>query len=330
MGDVVQWPDGRPIEPMLATPGVLPDDPSGWALEIKWDGVRVVTCLDGKGGVRGASRRGSDVTSRYPELSGLVDLLPGQSAILDGEVVSFDQEGRPSFERLQRRMHVTAPSQRLIREVPVHYVVFDLLYLDGHLLLDLPYVQRRELLDGLELTAGAIEAPSYLAAGDSDQVAELLEYTKEQRLEGLVAKRLDSPYLPGRRVDIWRKVKNVATQEVVIGGWKPGQGRREGTVGSLLLGVYDEEGRLLFAGHVGTGFTDRALDQMAGLLAPLELAASPYDDEVPREFAKDAHWVRPRLVGEVAYAEWTTEGRLRFPSWRGLRADKEPREVHRE
>jgi len=330
MGDVVQWPDGRPVEPMLATTGDLPVDPSGWALEIKWDGVRVVTCLDGKGGLRGASRRGGDVTSRYPELSGLVDLLPGQSAVLDGEVVTFDQDGRPSFERLQRRMHVATPPQRLIREVPVHYVVFDLLYLDGNVLFDLPYTERRALLDGLELTAGAIEAPPYLAAGDSAQVSELLEYTREQRLEGLVAKRLDSRYLPGRRVDFWRKVKNIRTQEVVIGGWKPGQGRRAGKVGSLLLGVYDEEGRLRFAGHVGTGFTDRALDEMGERLAPPARPTSPYDDEVPREYARDARWVEPRLVGEVAYAEWTGEGRLRFPSWRGLRPDKDPLEVRRE
>jgi len=330
MGDVIPWPDGQPVEPMLASPGELPQDPSGWALEIKWDGVRVVTCLDGKGGLRSAGRRGSDVTSRYPELSGLVDLLLGQAAILDGEVVSFDRAGRPSFERLQRRMHVADPPQRLIREVPVHYVVFDLLYLNGHRLFDLPYTSRRELLDELELTAGAIEAPPHLAAEDSHQVAELLAYTKEQRLEGLVAKRLDSPYQPGRRVDFWRKVKNFNTQEVVIGGWKPGQGRRAGTIGSLLLGVYDDDGRLRFAGHVGTGFTDRALDEMAEMLRPLARGTSPFDEEVPREFAKDARWVEPGLAGEVAYAHWTADDRLRFPSWRGLRPDTDPLEVRRE
>jgi bifunctional non-homologous end joining protein LigD len=321
------------VEPMLAVTGALPgaaggtDDAARWGLEIKWDGVRVISYIS-QDGVRATGRRGSEMADRYPELSGLADLLPEQQAILDGEVVAFDRTGRPSFERLQRRMHVAFPDPRLIREVPVRYVVFDLLYLDGHPLYDLPYTARRELLQGLELTAGPIEAPSYLHAADAEQVAELLEFTREQELEGLVAKRLDSPYRPGRRVDYWRKVKNFGTQDVVIGGWKPGKGRRTGGVGSLLVGVYDA-GRLCFVGHVGTGFTDRMLDDMAAALKPLERATSPYDDEVPRDFARAAHWVEPRLVGEVAYSGWTREGRLRTPSWRGLRADMNPKEVTR-
>jgi DNA ligase D-like protein (predicted ligase) len=323
MGDPMPWV----VEPMTATAGDLPDETSAWALELKWDGVRAITYLDGKGGVRATGRRGTEIGARYPELSGLADLLPHHGAVLDGEVVAFEQ-GRPSFERLQRRMHVSDPHPRLVRDVPVHYVVFDLLFLDGHSLLTLPYVERRSVLDDLELTGGPIESPSYLPGSDTEQVVELLEYTKEEMLEGLMAKRLDSPYLPGRRVDTWRKIKNYRTQEVVIGGWKPGQGRRAGGIGSLLLGVYFD-GLLFFVGHVGTGFTDQALDEMAELLEPLARPTSPFDDEVPREYAKDAHWVSPELVGEVAYGEWTSEGRLRMPSWRGLRADKDPREAQR-
>ncbi|WP_119727450.1 non-homologous end-joining DNA ligase [Thermomonospora amylolytica] len=315
-----------PVAPMTAVTGDLPEDAAQWALELKWDGVRVVSSVT-RDGVRAVSRRGTEVVARYPELSGLADLVHGHEVVLDGEVVAF-QGGRPSFERLQRRMHVAHPDTRLIRQVPVRYVVFDVLYLDGRSLLGMPYADRRALLDGLELAAvGTIEAPPYLHAADGGQVKELLEYTWEQRLEGLVAKRLDSPYRPGRRVDFWRKVKNFQTQEVIVCGWRPGHGRREGGVGSLLLGVHDGKGRLCFAGHVGTGFTDRALDEIYRLLWPLRRPTSPFDEVVPREHARDAQWVEPLLVGEVAYSTWTREGRLRAPSWRGLRDDKDPSEV---
>jgi bifunctional non-homologous end joining protein LigD len=315
-----------PVEPMMADSGDLPSDSERWGLELKWDGVRVIAYVSSDG-VRASGRRTNDLAGRYPELSGLADLLPHHDVILDGEVVAFE-DGRPSFERLQRRMHVQRPDQRLIREVPVRFVVFDLLFLDGHLLFDIPYADRRALLNDLDLAAsGPVEVPPYLHAGDAEQVAELVEFTREQQLEGLIAKRLDSPYRPGRRVDFWRKVKNFLTREVVICGWKPGKGRREGGVGSLLLGEYDDKGLLVFIGHVGTGFTDRALDELYQLLWPLRRDTSPFDEEVPREFSRDAQWVEPQLVGDVAYAVQTKDGRLRFPSWRGLRDDKDPREV---
>jgi bifunctional non-homologous end joining protein LigD len=316
------------IQPMLATPGELPDDTERWGLELKWDGVRAIVYVTGEG-VRAAGRRGIDATFRYPEVQTLADLLPGQSAVLDGEIVAFDEQGRPSFERLQRRMHVEHPSARLIRQVPVHYVVFDLPYLGGHTLFDMPYRDRRELLDGLELAAGPIEAPPYLSGSEVDQVQELLDYTNELGLEGLMAKRLNSPYRPGRRVDFWRKVKNMRTQDVVIGGWKAGQGRREGGVGSLLLGVY-EAGRLRYVGHVGTGFTDAALDDLHKMLAPLTRPTSPYDEEVPREHARHATWVEPWLAGEVEFTRWTKDGILLHPSWRGLRPDLNPLHIRPE
>jgi bifunctional non-homologous end joining protein LigD len=316
------------VEPMLASPGELPAETGRWGLEVKWDGVRAVSYVSG-GAVRATGRRATDVTGNYPELAALGDLLPAHSAVLDGEVVAFDERGRPSFALLQQRMHVGAPDRRLLRSVRVHYIAFDLLYLDGHELFDLPYRTRRELLEGLELSAGPIETPPYLPGGDSGQVADLLDYTRDQELEGLVAKRLDSPYRPGRRVDYWLKVKNIRTRDVVIGGWKPGKGRREGGIGSLLLGVHTAGG-LRFAGHVGTGFTDRMLDELGELLRPLARPTSPYADPVPRQFAREAHWVEPSLVGEVAYTMWTPEGRLRAPSWRGLRTDVSPADVTEE
>ena len=316
------------IQPMLATTGDLPDDAARWALEVKWDGVRaIVYVADGR--VRVVGRRGIDATSRYPELQTLADLLPDQTAVLDGEVVAFDSEGRPSFERLQARMHVNHPDTRLIRRVPVHFVAFDLLYLGEHPLYDLPYQDRRALLDELELAAGPIEAPPYLHGAEVDQVHELQEWTAEQGLEGLIAKRLDSPYRPGRRVDFWRKVKNFHTQDVVIGGWKSGKGRREGGVGSLLLGVYEGED-LRFAGHVGTGFSDLDLADLHKQLLVLERPDSPYADEVPREHARFANWVDPSLSGEVSFSRWTRDGMLLHASWRGLRPEIPPKEVHRE
>ncbi|MCP2336483.1 non-homologous end-joining DNA ligase [Actinomadura rupiterrae] len=318
-----------PVEPMTAVTGDLPDDTARWGLELKWDGVRVLTGVSADG-VRAVSRRGADVLSHYPELSGLADLLPHHDVVLDGEVVAFE-DGRPSFARLQRRMHVARPGPRLIREVPVRYVAFDLLFLDGRTLFDTPYAERRALLAELELAAtGPVEVPPYLDGSDRAQVTELMAFTQEQGLEGLMAKRLDSPYRSGRRVDFWRKIKNFHTQEVVVCGWKPGRGRREGGVGSLLLGEYDPKGRLCFVGHVGTGFSDRALDELYEALWPLRRPDSPFDDEVPRDVARDAQWVEPRLVGEVAYAVRTRDDRLRFPSWRGLRDDKDPQEVTRE
>lgn len=316
------------IRPMLATAGDLPDDAERWGLELKWDGVRAIGyVIDGR--VRVTGRRGIDATVRYPELQALADVLPGQNAVLDGEIVAFDTHGRPSFERLQRRMHVEHPDTRLVRQVPVHYVVFDVPYLGGHTLFDMPYRDRREVLDGLELAAGPIEAPPYLSGSEVDQVRELLDYTRELGLEGLMAKRLNSPYRSGRRVGFWRKVKNLRTQDVVIGGWKAGQGRRRGGVGSLLLGVY-ARGGLRFVGHVGTGFTDQALDDLHKMLAPLARPTSPYDDEVPREHARLANWVEPWLAGEVEFTRWTRDGMLLHPSWRGLRPDLNPLHIHPE
>jgi bifunctional non-homologous end joining protein LigD len=295
-----------PVEPMLAVAGDLPADRARYGLEVKWDGIRAVLHLDG--GLRVTGRHGTEFTRRYPE----IPTFGLKGAILDGELVVLDHQGRPSFERLQHRMHLTDPDRRMLRLYPVAYYPFDLLYLDGRPLFDLPYQDRRALLDGL-----GIGAPPYFP-GESD----LLAATHEQGLEGVVAKRLDSPYRPGTRSHWWIKVKNLRTREVVVGGWKPGKGRRSGGVGSLLMGAFTDAG-LVYVGHVGTGFTDAALDRLHAMLTPLEIPHSPFAGPVPGR----NHWVRPELVGEVAYSTVTNELRLRHPVWHGLRADKVPADV---
>lgn len=314
------------IRPMLATAGDLPRDDAAYGHELKWDGVRAVVYVQ-PSGVSAYTRNDREVSGSYPELGGLAAALAGRSAILDGEIVAFDAGGRPSFGILQARMHVTKPAQvaRLQVSVPVSYLAFDLLHLDGRSTLRLPYAERRQLLEGLELTGPSWQVPAYFAGGGAD----LLAASFERGLEGVVAKRLDSAYFPGRRSEAWIKVKNIRSQEVVIGGWKPGEGRRADTLGSLLLGVQGAPG-LLYAGHVGTGFDQATLRDLRGRLGRLERASSPFADVVPREHARDVRWVEPELVAEVAFGEWTRDGRLRHPSYRRLRPDRSPAEVIRE
>lgn len=320
---------------MLAVSGTPPPDVGRYAYEVKWDGVRAVAHVAADGTVTATGRRGTDITANYPELAEVGGRFGGHTAVVDGEVVAFDAAGRPSFAELQRRMHVTNPAERgLTHLVPIGYMVFDLLAFDDRELFGLPYADRRELLDTLDIGDGrsggpGVHVPPYLRAATRAEVDALLRATAEQGLEGLVAKRLDAPYRPGLRADFWLKIKNVRTQEVVIAGWKPGKGRREGGIGSLLIGVYDDMG-LRYVGHVGTGFTDAMLDDLMERLAPLERPTSPYVDEVPRQYARDARWTEPELVGEVEFTIWTPDHRLRAPSWRGLRPDKRPDEVREE
>jgi bifunctional non-homologous end joining protein LigD len=328
--DAPSRPDWQPlperITPMLATLGELPSDGDKWAYEMKWDGVRALVAVEG-GRITVASRNGNDVTVSYPELRALGEQLGTTQVLLDGEIVAFDDAGRPSFERLQQRMHIAtaAAARRLAESVPAVYLIFDLLHLDGRSLLDVPYTSRRELLDELGLAGPSWQTPPVFEGDGASAVAA----SKQQGLEGVLAKRLESRYTPGRRTRDWIKVKNIAMQEVVIGGWSPGQGRRAGTVGALLLGIPGDDG-LRYVGQVGTGFTDAALDELSAQLKRIARKTSPFHPDVPRADARDAQWVTPRLVGEVAYAEWTGDGRLRHPSWRGLRPDKSPDEVVRE
>ena len=323
--DPPEDPDRQPMPehllPMLATNGKLPRDRDGWSFEVKWDGVRAIAYVQ-PGRLRLESRNLNDITGAYPEVRGLVEDLGMNEAVFDGEIVTFDEDGRPSFERLQRRMHVSSPSavRRLAAGIPVVYAIFDLLYLNGHSLMELPYRERRARLEELGLGGPAWRVPA-VHPGDGSA---LLEATQAQGLEGIVAKRVDSRYEPGRRTGAWLKIKNTLRQELVIGGWLPGEGRRAERIGALLMGYYDDSG-FRYAGRVGTGFTEKTLEDLARRLEPLRREESPFTPapKLPR----NAVFVEPCLVAEIEFREWTADGVMRAPSFKGLREDKSPRGV---
>jgi bifunctional non-homologous end joining protein LigD len=314
----------RGLVPMLATPSkTLPRDESGWAFEIKWDGVRGLTYID-DGRFHMESRNLKDFTPRYPEVHALADQLGGRDVILDGEVVAFDDKGRPSFGVLQNRMHLANPHevrQRTI-DTPVLYLIFDVLWLDGASLMKQSYIERREVLEGLELSGPAWRVSS-TQVGDGSA---LLEAATAQGLEGIVAKKLDSTYEPGARSRSWLKIKVKLEQEMVVGGWMPGEGNRAGRIGALLLGYYDE-GALRFAGRVGSGFNDKMLTSVGAALDGLAREDSPFADHVPY---RDARFVDPELVAQVEFSEWTHLNTLRHPVFKGMRVDKDARTVVRE
>jgi bifunctional non-homologous end joining protein LigD len=311
------------VVPMLARLAELPAKGEGWASEVKWDGVRAIAyCRPGR--LRLQSRNLNDITGQYPEVRRLSRQIGALDAVLDGELVAFDENGSPSFERLQQRIHQTSESvvRRRMKSHPITYVLFDLLYLDGHDLTAEPYSRRRKLLEGLGLEGESWQVPAYSTAPP----AELLAASAELGLEGIVVKRLASRYAPGRRTGDWLKVKNVNRQEFVIGGWFPGEGRRRNRLGSLLIGYHDpaDGGKLRYAGKVGTGFSERDLDELAERLAPLALDKNPF---VGRRGPRGARYVEPRLVAEVEFRELTAEGMVRHGSFKGLREDKPAKEV---
>jgi bifunctional non-homologous end joining protein LigD len=296
----------------------LPAGQAAWAFEAKWDGYRALAHV-APGRVRLRSRNGVDMTGWFPELGGLGEALAGHAAVLDGEVVAVDPAGRPDFEALQRRM-AARPARR--PPVPVVYLAFDLLWLDGRLCCPLPYTERRRLLDGLGVAGPAWQPVAWFpGAGDA-----LLAATREQGLEGVVAKRLDSPYLPGRRTRLWLKVKHYQREPFTVGGFVPGQA---GVVAALLVGAPDRTrpGRLAFAGRVDHGLVPAARRRLAARLAPLATTANPFDQDAAALAA--GRWrrtgpeepppvfVRPELTVEVTFLGWEA-GRLRHPALAGV------------
>ncbi|MEO6794717.1 MAG: ATP-dependent DNA ligase [Mycobacterium sp.] len=302
------------LSPMLATHGSVTGlEPGRWAFEGKWDGYRLLVEAE-HGTMRLRSRSGRDATAQYPQLRSLAADLAEHQVVLDGELVALDDTGVPSF----------AAMQNSARGARLEFWAFDLLYLDGRPLLRAAYRDRRKLLQTLADGTGLV-VPDLLAADG----ARALEQSGELGWEGVVAKKWDSNYHPSRRSPVWIKQKHWKTQEVVIAGWRAGEGGRSGGIGSLLMGIPAGE-KLTFVGRVGTGFTERELAALKKTLTPLRTDESPFDAPLSRPDAAAVTFVRPRLVGEVRYSEWTTDGRLRQPSWRGLRPDKAPDDVVRE
>ena len=312
------------VVPMMAKlADGIPQPDRGWAYEFKWDGIRAVVFSEG-GSLRLVTRNQEDVTRRYPELRGLSTALGSRAAVLDGEIVALGPNGVPSFEQLQQRMGLTSEPEvrRKMKEVPVVFMIFDLLYLDGRRLVDLPYLERRRRLLDLGLSGPAWQTPEH-QVGDG---AAMLKGSGDAGLEGVMAKRADSVYEEGRRSGAWLKVKNHESQELVIGGWVEGEGKRSGLPGALLVG-YFQGPDFVYAGKVGTGFTEDTLERLAALMKPLERDRSPFTAGRP---PKDAHFLEPKLVGEFRFAEWTRAGQLRAPAFKGLREDKAAGDVIRE
>ncbi|MEV8133052.1 ATP-dependent DNA ligase [Pseudarthrobacter oxydans] len=312
--------------PMMATSGdVAALQGSDWQFELKWDGVRAILVADEKA-VRIFSRNGNDVTRSYPELADR-QCWPDQPFVADGEIIAVGPSGRPDFGLLQGRMKLTRPADvaRARTAIPVQLMLFDLLNDGGTDLRRLPLATRRQRLEEFFTPSGC---PVGLSPVLEEQVEHILESARELGLEGVMAKRTDSRYVSGQRTRTWTKLKVEQTQEVVVGGWRPGKGGRQDTVGSLLVGIPDGR-KLQYAGRVGSGFSSRELAELRQTVERLARKTSPFQD-VPREDAADAHWISPELVGEVTYSEWTGTGRLRHPVWRGWRLDKEPSEVVRE
>jgi bifunctional non-homologous end joining protein LigD len=314
------------LSPMLAVPADQPPEGSDWSYELKWDGIRVLLWVDG-GRVRALTRNGNDTTASFPELREFGESVGSDQLLLDGELVALDEHGRPSFSRLQRRMHVSSAAgvRKAAAADPASLVLFDVLHHNGRSLVTSPYHQRRRRLETLVGGPRWVVTPVFT----DESGAEALRIAAEVGMEGVVAKRLNSPYRPGIRSRDWVKVKCQRTQEVVIGGWTPGQGSRRGLFGSLLLGlpVPGHQRRLRYVGKVGTGFSQSAMEDLLTRLRPLVRKTSPFGEDLRREVGTGGTWVRPALVGEVRFSEWTPDRRFRHPVWRGIRSDKAPEDV---
>jgi bifunctional non-homologous end joining protein LigD len=318
-GDGGVWPPA--VAPMLATARELPSSGRGYGWEWKYDGGRAVARVRPDGQVRLDSRNAKDFTPVFPEIAtALTEALHGRWLTVDGELIAVDPAtGVPDFARLQRRFGVH-PSEALLAEVPVAYVVFDLLHLDDDSTMGLPYTERRRLLTDLKIEHPGLLVPPHQIDVDPHK---LLEIARAHGIEGVVGKRLDSTYRPGRS-PAWIKHALRNRIEVVVGGWTPGQGNRTDRLGSLLLGrpIPDDPTSLAFVGAVGTGWSMATADQLLRRLKTMPATDSPFSAPLAREYARHARYVTPELVGEVEYRSQTAEGYLRHPSWKGLRPDK--------
>ena len=312
---------------MGATLADKPPAGEGWAWELKWDGIRALAYIADER-LRLFTRNGNEVSHRYPELASLAAPLESRNAILDGEIVTFDERGRPSFERLQQRMHVEDAGviRKLTIQVPAVYVLFDLLWLDGESTMGLPYEERRSLLSELGLQGESWRTPPF-EAGDGRTT---LDVSHQFGLEGVVAKRCDSLYEAGRRSRSWLKVKHTLRQEFVVGGWYPGEHGRTGSIGSLLIGYWDGTGanrNLHYAGRVGSGLSQADIARLEDLFSRCARDTSPFATGSP---PRSSRFVEPILVVEVKFTEWTATGSVRQPTLLGFRTDKSGDEVVRE
>ncbi len=308
------------LQPMLAEGGHKAFDDPTWWFEPKFDGIRSVSYL-ATDATKLVTRTGRDVTSQYPELHMVHELVSQVNAVLDAEIVAFDEDGKNSFEALQQRMNLSNEREikRIAAQIPVAMVAFDLLWLDGRDLTVLKLEDRRDLLEAIVEQDERLQVVSHVeGAGKA-----FTEIARQHGLEGVVAKKVGSRYQPGRRSADWRKIKLTNSQDCVILGWTPGQGGRTGTFGALLVGAYDD-GSLLWVGQVGTGFTQKMLDRVLGALAPLVRDTPPGDDPELKQ-VRGATFVEPRIVCEVEYLEITkSTHKMRAPSFKGLRDDKAP------
>ena len=323
LGDKNHFPMPSHIKPMLALPAGIPRTSDDYAFEYKWDGIRAICYLDGQH-IQLESRNKLDITHQWPELEQLGNIFNSLPVVFDGEIVALDRKDRVSFSLLAKRMHLSsAPTKAQRRAVPIVYMIFDVLYLKDRLLMGLPYRDRRAILNQMKLSDEKWQTPpSY-----TENPQALLEAARENGLEGLIAKKRDSDYRPGKRTRDWLKIKAVNRQEFVVGGWTAEKASRECGVGALLVGYYDRSGRLVFAGKVGTGFTREDRVRLRQQCDAISTNTSPFagSEDIPAAF-----FVKPVLVAEVEFREWTPKLRLRHPSFQGLRNDKNARHVVRE
>jgi len=311
------------IKPMLALLSEMPNDTEKYAFEYKWDGIRAVCYWDGRQ-MKLESRNELDITYRWPELTKLGEIFGPTAVILDGEIVALDSKNRVSFRLLSQRMHLSSePSAAQMRAIPIVYMIFDILYLDDRVLMPISYGDRRAVMEALKLAGENWQTPPF----HTENPEAILKAAVENGLEGLVAKKLDSAYHPGRRTSDWLKIKPVNRQEFVIGGWIPVQSSANRGVGALLVGYYDRSRKLVFAGKVGTGFTERIRKKLEEQFEAIVGDTSPFDTTVQH---KNVKFVEPRMVAEIEFREWTKDGKLRHPSFKGLREDKEAKLVARE